>query len=78
MCNVNGNFNIRLRAKDTLPSYLVDKYYIVLWDNAGKIIEKVIIPTLKPGEQWDIVLNYNINRIQIFRPNGFLVDDRYL
>lgn len=77
MCSINGNFNIRLQAKDTLPSYLVDKYYIVFWDNDGEIIENAIIPTLKPGEQCDIASNYNISRIQIFRPNGFWVEDRY-
>jgi beta-glucuronidase len=78
MGNVNGNFNISLQAKDTLPSYIVDKYYIVFEDNDGKASVTVVIPTLKPGEQWDITLDYTISRIQIFRPNGFLVEDRYV
>lgn len=63
-----------LGVKDTLPSYLVDKYIIILWKE-GSMVEKIEIPTLRPGELWEFKVLEHVNQIQIVRPNGFLVKE---
>lgn len=68
----NNKASMYLSVKDALPSYLVDQYQIIFL-NKTVIIEKRTIPTLKPGEGWDVQIEASVDQIQILRPNGFIV-----
>jgi len=65
---------ICLSVKNALPSYLVDGYEIVLY-NDGETISKLKIPTLEPGEDWQFSIVEKTSRMQIIRPNGFVVKE---
>lgn len=65
---------LTLEAASDLPCYLVEDYYLRILDEQDKEIAKTTIPTLKPGENCKLTIDIKPeNRLQICRPNGFLV-----
>lgn len=70
----NSEICLCLSVKDALPSYVVDQYTIIFW-NQDTIVEKRKISTLKPGEQLNIQVTGLVDQVQIVRPNGFLVKE---
>lgn len=72
-----GRCTMTLQAKDTLPSYLVEGYTLHVLGTGKADVEKIAIPPLKPGEQFEITIDDAEEKsIQLYRPNGFLVLER--
>jgi beta-glucuronidase len=72
-----GGTFLCLSVKETLPCYLIEDYEII-FRREGEVIAKSIIPTLKPGETWEVQVPKQANSIYIVRPNGFLVKEMSL
>jgi beta-glucuronidase len=65
---------LALQARNDLPSYLVENYYLRILDEAEVEQNKIAIPTLKPGDSCQISMDLNsTTTLQICRPNGFVV-----
>ncbi len=70
-----GDTVISLSVKDTLPSYRIEGYEII-FKKTGKLLERIKIPSLKPGGTWEIKVPAQSNSLRIVRPNGFLVIEK--
>jgi hypothetical protein len=66
--------SICLSVRDTLPSYMIDGYEVILLKHSD-IVEKIKIPTLKPGEKWHFKVSNQVDQVQLVRPNGFLIKE---
>jgi beta-glucuronidase len=72
--NETGQFSVELKVKDTLPSYMVEGYELVIWKEK-QLIERIQIPSLKPSEVWKLQVNHQVDRMQIVRPNQSMVQE---
>lgn len=77
-CTTKNSSLVKLQGKNALPSYMIKDYTMTLWNQDGELVETLKIPDLSPEESCSFSLNYPVSRIQINRPNQFLVEDLFL
>lgn len=72
---VSSGLRIHIKAKNTLPKYSISGYCLVL-NHCEKIVEKINIPYMIPGDVWSMDIPTEIDQIIVLRGNGDVVIDK--